>query len=182
MSGNVISDTYGASGRGSLGAGFGGRALLSPGLVPVRHAGGDRGCVSVFRRRPLVRLFLDRAPRRGRASPAASRWPAAILDSTPDRERFGLYRVGGEGVVQRIELGAGLGLWLVVRGRCRQGEEFPTDSKSSPRARSFPTLRSVGNLHCSGEASSPGGTARVESRASPRSRLGAAGEPDRAVG
>ncbi|MER6941948.1 hypothetical protein, partial [Nocardioides sp. NPDC000441] len=37
------------------------------------------------------------------------RSPAAILDPVRDRERFGLYRVGGEGLAQRIQLGAGLG-------------------------------------------------------------------------
>ena len=49
------------------------------------------------------------------------RSPPAILDPVPDRERFGLYRVGGEGVAQRIQLGAGLGVWLVVRGRLGAG-------------------------------------------------------------
>jgi hypothetical protein len=32
-------------------------------------------------------------------------------------ERFRLYRVGGESVAQRIQLGTGLGLWLVSRKR-----------------------------------------------------------------
>ncbi len=37
------------------------------------------------------------------------RSPAAILDPARDRERFRLYRVGGEGLAQRIQLGACLG-------------------------------------------------------------------------
>ena len=44
------------------------------------------------------------------------RSPPAILDPAPDRERFRLYRVGGESVAQRIQFGAGLG---AVAGRAR---------------------------------------------------------------
>ena len=48
--------------------------------------------------------------------------------------------------------------------------------------RILPILRSVGNLHRSGKCPCPRNGASVESRESRRSRLGAAGEPDGAVG
>ena len=39
------------------------------------------------------------------------------LTRHPIEKRFGLYRVGGEGVAQRIQLATGLGLWPAVCGR-----------------------------------------------------------------
>ena len=90
------------------------------------------------------------------------RSPSAILDPVRDREKLGLYRVGGGSLAQRIQLGAGLGAvgWSCAGGlcfvgafgsgrdlvngsqagpcswlgrvRCRWGREFPTDRESSP--------------------------------------------------
>jgi len=128
------------------------------------------------------------------------RSPPAILDPAPDRERFRLYRVGGEGVARRIQLGMGVGLWLVVRGRlvprrclrqwtrpCESftsepalwsgrfgaaGHHLPTHPKSSQRARSFPILRSVGNLRRRGEVSPPAGNAERGVESWPTRSLG----------
>ena len=112
------------------------RALLNPGLVPGGRA--EVTAASFQGSPPTLGSIVSRSRTASRTAfgRRLRRSPAAILDPARDRERFGLYRVGGEGVVQRFQLGAGwhalVGVWgtLKVSAVCPQAE--------APHARTLP--------------------------------------------
>ena len=79
------------------------------------------GCCTglVLGRRPVFESVLDLPRSQGR--PAAAGFAGRLrrsLTRHPIEKRFGLYRVGGESLAQRIQFGHGLGdRELVVRPR-----------------------------------------------------------------
>ena len=125
------------------------------------------------------------------------RSPPAILDPAPDRERFRLYRVGGESVAQRIQLGTGLGArgWSCEGGGCLvgaygSGRDLVNRSQASrrPLIRRVPHERGAsppsgawGTFAAVGKCLRPQGTGERGVERVSASRLGAAGEPDRAI-
>ena len=113
----MISDTYGGVGSWFLGCWFRWSSFVES-LVWSREGARKLPWFRFSVSPPTLASIVSRSRTASRTAfgRRLRRSPAAILDPARDRERFGLYRVGGEGVVQRIRLGAGLGRGLVVCG------------------------------------------------------------------